>query len=84
MTLAGSGRVVLSGSNTYTGGTIVECRHPGRCQRKQGSATGSGIVTLNGGILASDPIAGGSIAGEVLPAPGPRPSPPAASVPSAA
>ena len=70
MTLAGSGRVVLSGSNTYTGGTIVESGILDVANGSNGSATGSGIVTLNGGILASDPIAGGSIAGEVLPGSG--------------
>jgi uncharacterized repeat protein (TIGR03803 family)/autotransporter-associated beta strand protein len=67
VTLAGSGRVILSASNTYTGGTTVEGGILVAANGTNGSATGSGIVTLNGGTLASDPSAGGSISGEVLP-----------------
>jgi uncharacterized repeat protein (TIGR03803 family)/autotransporter-associated beta strand protein len=67
VTLAGSGRVILSASNTYTGGTAVQSGILVAANGSNGSATGSGIVTLNAGTLASDPSAGGSIAGEVVP-----------------
>jgi autotransporter-associated beta strand protein len=70
VTLAGSGRVILSASNTYTGGTVVQSGILVAANGSNGSATGSGIVTLDGGTLASDPIAGGSISGEVLPGSG--------------
>jgi uncharacterized repeat protein (TIGR03803 family)/autotransporter-associated beta strand protein len=70
VTLAGSGRVILSASNTYTGGTAVQSGILVAANGSNGSATGSGIVALNGGTLASDPIAGGSISGEVLPGSG--------------
>jgi uncharacterized repeat protein (TIGR03803 family)/autotransporter-associated beta strand protein len=67
VTLAGSGRVILSASNTYTGGTAVQSGILVAANGSNGSATGSGIVTLNGGTLATDPIAGGSISGEAVP-----------------
>ena len=60
----GSGTLVLSGSNTYSGGTTL---NQGTLVAANGlaagcSATGIGTLTLNGGTLASDPLAGGAIA----------------------
>ena len=64
----GSGTLVLSGSNTYSGGTTISSgaleAANGGAPSGAGSATGSGQVTLNGGTLAAGP-AGGSIAGLV-------------------
>ena len=56
--------LVLTVSNTYTGGTIVEAGILVASNGSNGSATGSGSVTLSGGTLASG-SGGGSIAGEV-------------------
>ncbi len=72
VTLAGGGVLVLSGSNTYTGGTIINGGilvaangTAGSASGANGSATGSGSVILSGGTLASDPSAGGFIEGNV-------------------
>ena len=59
-----SGTLVMGGSNTYTGGTIVEAGILVASNGSNGSATGSGSVTLSGGTLASG-SGGGSISGEV-------------------
>ena len=56
--------MTLTGSNTYTGGTIVEAGILVASNGSNGSATGSGNVTLNGGTLASG-SGGGTISGEV-------------------
>ena len=82
LTLNGGGALVLTVSNTYTGGTIVEAGILVASNGTNGSATGSGSVTLSGGTLASG-SGGGTIAGEVDLAPLLRKSPQAASVPSA-
>jgi fibronectin-binding autotransporter adhesin len=52
ITLSGQGTLILSGSNTYTGNTIVS-RGTLRATNTNGSATGDGTVTvLSGGRLA--------------------------------
>jgi autotransporter-associated beta strand protein len=56
--------VILSASNTYTGGTAVQSGILVAANGSNGSATGSGTVTLNGGTLTSA-TSGGSISGEV-------------------
>jgi autotransporter-associated beta strand protein len=66
----GSGTEVFAGANTYTGGTTVNGGILVVANGSNGSGTGSGNVILNGGTLASDPSAGGSISGEVLPGSG--------------
>ena len=66
LTMNGPGMLILTNvNNTYSGGTIV---NDGTLlvANASGSATGVGNVTMNGGILASDPIIGGSISGNVL------------------
>ena len=57
------GPAALSGNNTYTGGTVVN-NGTLMVANANGSATGIGNVTLNGGTLAS--ATGGSISGCVL------------------
>jgi autotransporter-associated beta strand protein/uncharacterized repeat protein (TIGR03803 family) len=64
VTLTGNGQLILAGSNTYTGGTVVEAGILVAANGRNGSATGSGTVTLSGGTLASGDE-GGTIAGEV-------------------
>ena len=61
----GPGIQVLAGSNTYTGGTTVNSGILVAANGGNGSATGSGSVTLSGGTLASG-ISGGSISGGVV------------------
>ena len=58
-----AGTLVLSGTNTYSGGTTM---NNGMLviANTAGSALGSGTLTLNGGILAAGP-AGGSVSGLV-------------------
>jgi outer membrane autotransporter protein len=59
-TIAGSGKVVqdgpgttiLSGTNTYSGGTVIEL---GTLVVANSQALGTGNVTVNGGTLAADP-----------------------------
>ena len=53
VTLTGNGQLILSGSNSYTGGTVVEGGILVASNGSNGSATGSGTVTLSGGTLAS-------------------------------
>ena len=65
----GSGALVLTAANPFTGpitlnaGSLVAAdgSHDGN-----GSATGTGQVTLNGGVLASDPLIGGTVGGSVV------------------
>ena len=64
LTKTGTGVLTLTGSNIYTGGTTVEVGILVAANGSNGSATGSGSVTLSGGTLASG-SGGGSIAGEV-------------------
>ena len=45
------GTLILTGANTYTGGTYLQRRHPGG--RQQLSAFGTGPLTLIGGTLAA-------------------------------
>ena len=64
VTLTGNGQLILSGSNSYTGGTVVEGGILVASNGTNGSATGSGSVTLSGGTLASG-SGGGTISGGV-------------------
>jgi autotransporter-associated beta strand protein len=66
----GGGALVVTGSgNPYTGpitlnaGLLVAADGS---NDPSGSATGHGLLTLNGGTLASDPVLGGTIGGNVL------------------
>ncbi len=61
----GPGTLTLTGTNTYTGGTSVNNGTLVAANGANGSATGSGNVTLSGGTLASA-ASGGSISGGVL------------------
>ncbi len=71
LTKVGSGKLTLAGdsSSAFTGATFVSGGTL-RVANTTGSATGSGNVTLNGGVLASGPV--GSIAGNVLAGGGPH------------
>ncbi len=60
--LNGPGIQILAASNTYTGGTQID-EGTLVASNSNGSATGSGAVTLSGGTLASG--ASGSISGTV-------------------
>ena len=63
---AGSGTLVLNGANTFGNGATVNAGTLRVANGANGSATGPGPVTLNGGVLAAaaNPT-GGSIAGLV-------------------
>ena len=62
----GAGTLTLTGTNnTYTGGTNVNNGTLVAANGANGSATGSGDVTLSGGTLAGA-ASGGSISGRVL------------------
>ena len=65
--MAGPGAWILSGSNSYSGGTTLSGGLLVAANGANGSALGSGIVTLNGGTLAAGP-AGGTIAAWYRPA----------------
>ena len=65
LTKNGAGILSLTNANGYSGGTIVN-NGTLVVANASGSATGGGNVTMNGGVLASDPIIGGSISGNVL------------------
>jgi len=47
----GSGETILTGTNTYTGGTTINA---GTLRTQNASALGTGLVTLTGGVLAAD------------------------------
>jgi autotransporter-associated beta strand protein len=66
LTKVGAGAMILAGSNLYSGGTEVEDGTLVAANGANGSATGSGNVTLSGGTLAGG-AGGGSISGGVLP-----------------
>jgi autotransporter-associated beta strand protein len=59
MNFTGTGTTVLANSNSYggnttlTAGTLVVANNPNDSVNGSSSATGSGTVTLNGGVLAS-------------------------------
>ena len=65
LTQSGTGTLILSGANTYTGATTVSSGIL-RAANKTGSATGSGQVQVNGGSLGG----GGMIAGPITVATG--------------
>ena len=65
LTKTDAGALILAGSNIYSGGTEVDNGTLVAANGGNGSATGSGTVTLNGGTLASGP-SGGSISGSVV------------------
>jgi fibronectin-binding autotransporter adhesin len=48
----GPGTTILSGRNTYTGGTVIEL---GTLLVDNAQALGTGNVTVNGGVLGADP-----------------------------
>ncbi len=71
---SGPGTLVLTNNNTYDCGTVVFAGTLVIANGTNGSATGTGggsgggfdnNVDLNGGVLASDPVAGGTIANNV-------------------
>ncbi len=64
VTKTGAGALTLAASNIYSGGTEVDDGTLVAANGTNGSATGSGTVTLNGGTLASS-TSGGSISGAV-------------------
>ncbi len=64
LTKTDAGALVLAASNIYSGGTEVDNGTLVAANGANGSATGSGNVTLNGGTLASA-TSGGSISGGV-------------------
>ena len=64
ITKTGAGALVLAASNIYSGGTEVDAGTLVVSNGSNGSATGSGAVTLSGGTLASG-ASGGSISGGV-------------------
>jgi outer membrane autotransporter protein len=49
---AGAGKTVLSGANTYSGGTTVDL---GNLVVDSSTALGTGDVVVNGGVLSADP-----------------------------
>ncbi len=65
VTKTAAGVLILAGSNLYSGGTEVDKGTLVAANGALGSATGSGTVTLSGGILASG-VSGGSIQGGVV------------------
>ncbi|MCX6915936.1 MAG: autotransporter-associated beta strand repeat-containing protein, partial [Verrucomicrobia bacterium] len=61
--LVGTGTMVVTGPNTYSGGTIIE-HGVFQANNSAGSATGTGTVTVNnGGTLSGLPTAQGAYAG---------------------
>ena len=64
LTKTDAGALVLAASNIYSGGTALDAGALVAANGSEGSATGSGSVTLNGGTLASA-ADGGSIQGNV-------------------
>ncbi len=48
----GTGTTILSGRNTYTGGTVIDL---GTLLVNNAQALGTGNVTVNGGVLGADP-----------------------------
>ena len=64
LTKTDAGALILAGSNIYSGGTTLDAGTLVAANGSNGSATGSGTVTLNGGTLASG-TSGGSISGGV-------------------
>jgi autotransporter-associated beta strand protein len=65
LAISGPGKLILGGPNTYSGGTTLTAGTL-IVSNISGSATGSGNVVLNGGILGGS----GTIAGHVLPGTG--------------
>ncbi|HEY0257018.1 MAG TPA: hypothetical protein VGC39_06220, partial [Candidatus Methylacidiphilales bacterium] len=61
-----TGTIVFSGTNTYTGGTMVSNNTTLEVENAAGSATGSGTVILNSGAsLIGNQTLGSSVAGSV-------------------
>ena len=65
----GAGALVLTAANPFSGPIVVDAGAlvaADGAKDASGSATGSGPVTLNGGVLASDPGVGGTVGGSVV------------------
>ena len=60
LNVSGSGTVILTGSNTYTGGTEVSSGTL-RVTNTSGSGTGSGNVSVNGGMLSGNGVVSGTV-----------------------
>ena len=55
LVMGGAGTQVLSVRNAYAGGTTINSGTLAAGNGGTGSATGSGAVSVNGGVLASSP-----------------------------